>query len=251
MAGDCWFNGPITYVPPQTAAQLPALVMTATAGAGQDTVTLATTSGMYVCVAERAQSVGKSGLWSGVQHFRRLLFSADQFHQPDGSRRQDKHKRRDHECPLLAWPRRRHDGRDEQPQLRADSGAGLLSLRRSVAFDRVHGGHDTAHTHKARCAPTPIEGDPHITTVDGAHYDFQGAESSSRCAIPTDSKSRRARHPSRPRFSGPRHAYDGLATCVSLNTAVAARVGSTASPTSPTSAACRIPTASSSASTGC
>jgi len=44
--GTCVFNGPMTYVPPLTSADLPGLVMKATAGAN-DTVTLTTTSGMY------------------------------------------------------------------------------------------------------------------------------------------------------------------------------------------------------------
>jgi hypothetical protein len=43
---DCYFNGPSTYVPPQTIADLQGLIMTATTSAGgQDTVKLATTSG--------------------------------------------------------------------------------------------------------------------------------------------------------------------------------------------------------------
>jgi hypothetical protein len=44
--GTCVFNGPMTYVPPLTSADLPGLVMKATAGAN-DTVTLTTASGMY------------------------------------------------------------------------------------------------------------------------------------------------------------------------------------------------------------
>jgi hypothetical protein len=45
-AGNCWFNGPSTYVPPQTVANLAGLTFTATATAGgQDQVVLSTTSG--------------------------------------------------------------------------------------------------------------------------------------------------------------------------------------------------------------
>jgi subtilisin family serine protease len=69
------------------------------------------------------------------------------------------------------------------------------------------------------------DGDPHITTVDGTRYDFQtagefvalrdaGMEIQTRqTAIPTT-------------FFPGANPHTGLATCVSVNTAVAARVGS-------------------------
>jgi hypothetical protein len=45
-AGNCWFNGPSTYVPPQTVANLAGLTFTATAAAGgQDQAVLTTSSG--------------------------------------------------------------------------------------------------------------------------------------------------------------------------------------------------------------
>ncbi len=70
------------------------------------------------------------------------------------------------------------------------------------------------------------DGDPHITTADGIHYDFQGAgefvflkgdsgnnfEIQNR-QIPVSTNSSVA------------NSYTGLTTCVSLNTAIAARVG--------------------------
>ena len=47
--GDCWANGPTTYVPPQTVASLAGLVLTAsTNAAAQDTVALETTNGEVV-----------------------------------------------------------------------------------------------------------------------------------------------------------------------------------------------------------
>ena len=66
--------------------------------------------------------------------------------------------------------------------------------------------------------------DPHLTTLDGVHYDFQGAGefvalkdaggAEVQVTIADLDKLR----------SGP-IPYHGLQTCVSLNTAVAARVG--------------------------
>ncbi len=67
--GSCWFNGPTTYVPPLTAADFaPApsgLVMTATAGASQDKLVLATTSGMYVY--QEPSVLGLSQVWTEAE----------------------------------------------------------------------------------------------------------------------------------------------------------------------------------------
>jgi hypothetical protein len=52
FGGPCWFNGPMTYVPPLTAADLPGLIMKATAGSN-DTVTLSTTSGVMKGYSEK------------------------------------------------------------------------------------------------------------------------------------------------------------------------------------------------------
>lgn len=69
------------------------------------------------------------------------------------------------------------------------------------------------------------DGDPHLTTVDGAHYDFQSAGEfvSLRDSDGTEIQTRQA--PIATTFNPGADPHDGLATCVSLNTAVAARVG--------------------------
>jgi subtilisin family serine protease len=69
------------------------------------------------------------------------------------------------------------------------------------------------------------DGDPHLTTVDGVHYDFQSAGEfiSLRDAGGLEIQTRQT-PVATTFFPGP-SPYDGLATCVSLNTAVAARVG--------------------------
>jgi hypothetical protein len=63
--GSCWFNGPMTYVPPQTAAELPGLVMTSSASAGQDVVSLSTTSGIYTYAEPSVLSLQK--VWNQVE----------------------------------------------------------------------------------------------------------------------------------------------------------------------------------------
>ncbi|MCU1267743.1 MAG: hypothetical protein JWM21_4061 [Acidobacteria bacterium] len=69
------------------------------------------------------------------------------------------------------------------------------------------------------------DGDPHITTVDGVHFNFQGAGEfiSLRDAGGLEIQTRQT--PVATTFNPGPDSYDGLATCVSLNTAVAARVG--------------------------
>jgi hypothetical protein len=62
--GTCVFNGPMTYVPPLTSADLPGLVMKATAGAN-DTVTLTTPSGMYGY--SEPSALGLSNAWTETE----------------------------------------------------------------------------------------------------------------------------------------------------------------------------------------
>jgi hypothetical protein len=78
-------------------------------------------------------------------------------------------------------------------------------------------------------APPPtlaLDGDPHITTANGVHYDFQAAGEfvSARDANGLEIQTRLA--PVATTFNPGPDPHSGLATCVSLNTAVAARVGS-------------------------
>ena len=67
-------------------------------------------------------------------------------------------------------------------------------------------------------------GDPHITTVDGLHYDFQGAGEfvALRNSSGMEIQLRMAAVPTAPPLPDP---YTGLTSGVSVNTAVAARVG--------------------------
>jgi lysyl endopeptidase len=69
-----------------------------------------------------------------------------------------------------------------------------------------------------------LDGDPHITTLDGTHYDFQGAGEfvAFRAGDGVEVQVRQAPIPTA--FTAA-DGYTGLATCVSLNTAVAAKVG--------------------------
>ncbi|MGA2421851.1 MAG: Ig-like domain repeat protein [Candidatus Acidiferrum sp.] len=69
-----------------------------------------------------------------------------------------------------------------------------------------------------------LDGDPHITTANGVHYDFQGAGEYIAYRDPDGLEIQTRQTPIATTFFPGPSAYDGLATCVSLNTAVAARV---------------------------
>jgi hypothetical protein len=83
---------------------------------------------------------------------------------------------------------------------------------------------ETNAGHTATCGPTKLEGDPHITTVDGSHYDFQGAGEFISLRGSDGAEIQTRQIPVATTALGT-DAHDGLSTCVSLNTAVAARVG--------------------------
>jgi lysyl endopeptidase len=70
-----------------------------------------------------------------------------------------------------------------------------------------------------------IDGDPHITTLDGTHYDFQGAGEFVVLRDKQLGEVQVRQTPVATSFNPGADAYHGLATCVSLNTAVAVRMG--------------------------
>jgi len=78
--------------------------------------------------------------------------------------------------------------------------------------------------HTAVCGATHLIGDPHITTVDGAHFDFQSAGEFVSLRDRNGDEIQTRQTPVSITFIGT-DGYDGLTTCVSLNTAVAAHVG--------------------------
>ena len=70
-----------------------------------------------------------------------------------------------------------------------------------------------------------IIGDPHITTIDGVHYDFQAVGEFTALRDSGGSFEIQTRQTAVATNGAGTDAYSGLSTCVSLNTAVAARVG--------------------------
>lgn len=70
-----------------------------------------------------------------------------------------------------------------------------------------------------------LNGDPHVTTLDGTHYDFQGAGEYVILRDPDVAEIQVRQAPIATTFNPGPDSYHGLATCVSLNTAVAVKVG--------------------------
>jgi hypothetical protein len=69
------------------------------------------------------------------------------------------------------------------------------------------------------------DGDPHLTTVDGVHYDFQSAGEFVLLRDGGGLEIQTRQTPIATTFNPGPNPHTGLATCVSVNTAVAARVG--------------------------
>ena len=97
----------------------------------------------------------------------------------------------------------------------------------SIEFMEVY---DTAHTHTASCGSSSITGEPHVTTVNDDYYNFQAAGEfiALEDADGTEIQTRQTPLPTvAPGDFDPSHLNDdGLVSCLAMNTAVAARVGS-------------------------
>lgn len=72
---------------------------------------------------------------------------------------------------------------------------------------------------------TSLDGDPHVTTANGIRYDFQGAGEFISLRDPDGLEIQTRMTPIGTTFTPGADPYSGLATCVSINSAVAARVG--------------------------
>lgn len=71
---------------------------------------------------------------------------------------------------------------------------------------------------------TGMDGDPHVTTLDQVHYDFQGAGEYVALRNTSGTEIQTRSVPVSTSWNPGPDPYDGLATCVSINTAVASKV---------------------------
>lgn len=96
----------------------------------------------------------------------------------------------------------------------------------TVGAATAAGGFDFGNCKGEECGrDTSNDGDPHITTVDGVHYSFQAAGEFVSLSDGGSLQIQTRQTPVATTFTPGPDPYDGLATCVSINTAVAARVG--------------------------
>ena len=96
----------------------------------------------------------------------------------------------------------------------------------SIQFMEVY---DTAHTHTASCGSSSITGEPHITTVNDVYYNFQAA-GEFIALLDSDGTEVQTRQTPIPSVAPGNYDptgtnNDGLVSCLAMNTAVAARVG--------------------------
>jgi len=83
-----------------------------------------------------------------------------------------------------------------------------------------------AYSNRVSGGAAAHEGDPHLTTINGVHYDFQSAGEFTVLRDYDGLEIQTRQSPIATTFTPGADPHDQLATCVSLNTAVAARVGS-------------------------
>lgn len=224
--GDCVFNGPTTYVPPQTITSLPNLKMTASTSGGaggQDTVILYTpgdSTGDLKAVGQESV-LSLASYWNTAEFniFGDCCSSETVFSNPttlvvkttidDGTTNAPT-------CGTFSFTA-------EQNNLTMAPTASPVCCPYGGATPAIEFMESNAG-HTATCGPTALEGDPHITTADGTHYNFQGAGEYISLRDRSGEEIQTRQKPVSTTFIGT-DAYDGLTTCVSLNTAVAARVG--------------------------
>jgi hypothetical protein len=103
----------------------------------------------------------------------------------------------------------------------AASGSFTLTATSVADTSKTCDGHFTLHTTDTGGG----WGDPHMTTVDGVHYDFQGAGDFVALRSDTFEVQTRQRAVPTATVPGPSE-YTGLPVCVAIYSAVAARIGS-------------------------
>jgi hypothetical protein len=95
-----------------------------------------------------------------------------------------------------------------------------------IGFMEVY---DTNHTHTASCGGSSITGEPHVTTVNDVYYNFQAA-GEFIALLDSDGTEVQTRQTPIPTLAPGNYDpsgmnNDGLVSCLAMNTAVAARVG--------------------------
>jgi hypothetical protein len=232
----CVFNGPTSYVTPLTMADFApstsgGLTMTATATASYDKVVLAAPNSGSMGAYQEPSVLGLSGAWTEAEFnvFGDCCSTQANFTSP--SLLLAKTNIQATSAPYCV------PGSGTVPTHTTGDGTtgetnNLSFVPNAAPVCCPYSGTAPAiefmeadSDHKAHCGPTTLEGDPHLTTADGTHFDFQGAGEFISLRDPDGMEIQTRQTPISTTFFPAPNAYDGLATCVSINTAVAARVG--------------------------
>jgi hypothetical protein len=220
---NCVLNGPTRYVPPLTVADLAngSVIMTATASATQDKVVLTTPTGMYAYQEPSLLSLSQAWTEAEFNVFGDGGSSEATFTSPTVLFVKTSIDNGTTSAPYCA-PNDGTTGETNNLSFEPTAMPVCCPYATAIEFMETY---DTNHTHSAWCGTTKIEGDPHITTTDGTHYNFQSAGEFVTLREPDGMEIQTRQTPIATTFFPAPDTHDGLATCVSINTAVAARVG--------------------------
>jgi hypothetical protein len=217
---NCWFNGPATVVPAQSVNTLAGMVFTAKTAGGQDQAVLTSSGGLFAQGQDNVLSLAQSWNTAEFNVFGDCCSTLTSFN--NGT--------------TIVVKTTINDGTANAPQCVNSSFTAetndLNLLNPPNATCCPYGGAspaiefmETNAGHTATCGATALQGDTHLTTVDGTHYDFQAAGEFVSLRDSDGMEIQTRQTPIATTFFPGPDGHDGLATCVAINTAVAARVG--------------------------
>lgn len=222
--GDCVISTSLTSVTPVTIADLASMTLTGTISGGMDTAILDSNSGLSSVGSDSTLDLDVSWNTAEFNVFGDGGGDEAYFSTSPGSTIVVKTVVDDGTTNPPACLEKSFTGESNNLDLADIKGTSTLvccpygSPTPTIEFMETNAGHT------ASCGPTALIGDPHLTTLDGTHYNFQGAGEFVSLREPDGQDIQTRQKAVSTTFIGS-DPYDGLTTCVSLNTAVAARVG--------------------------
>jgi len=221
--GDCYISSSLVAVTPATIADLANLTLTGQTSGGNDTVLLSGTA-LYATLADSTLNLDQS--WNTAEFNVFGDGGADEAYFSTGTTIVVKTSVTDGTGSPPSCVQASFTGESSNLNLADVKGTSSLvccaygGTSPNIQFMETN----AAPPHSATCGATQLLGDPHITTADGTHYNFQGAGEFVSLRDSNGAEIQTRQKPVSTTFIGS-DPYDGLTTCVSLNSAVAARVG--------------------------
>lgn len=218
--GDCFISSTLAPVPLMTIAPLSTLTLTGKISGGNDTVILDNNSALSATVSDSTLNLDQSWNFTEFNVFGGGGGNGAFFSTPTST----------NPGTTIVVKTSVDDGTTNAPSCRNNSFTGETNNLNLVTCCPYGGASpniqfmETDAGHTATCGATQLLGDPHITTADGTHYNFQGAGEFVSLRDSDGAEIQTRQKPVSTTFIGS-DPYDSLTTCVSLNTAVAARVG--------------------------